>query len=94
MKTTIKGKRYDSEKCETLASYDHRSHSNNYSGTSKLKRASDGTFLVMTDANGQDCYLQDSFHPCEDVQEFLENCDLTDRQEARLVELGLLTVVE
>jgi hypothetical protein len=94
MKTTINGKRYNSEKCEELASYDHRSHSNNYSGTSALMRASDGTYLVHTDSNGQDCWLQDGFYPCEDVLEFVRRCELSDDQEARLVELSVITIVD
>lgn len=93
MKTTINGKRYNSDKCENLVSYDHRSHSNNYSGTSSLLLATDGTYLVLTEANGQDCWVQDSFGPCDDVAEFIDRADVEDDEEARLVELGLLEIV-
>jgi len=92
MKTTHNGKRYDSAKCETLAERDHYSHSNNYAGTTSIERASDGTLLVLTQTNGQDLYMQDAFYvPDEDIN--FDGYDLTDEQEARCAELGLITIV-
>ena len=92
MKTTIDGKRYNSDRCEDLAEYNHRSNGN-YSGRSTLMMASDGTYLVEVASNGQDCYLTDDFGPCYDVNEFIERARLTDEQEERLVALGLLEIV-
>ena len=92
MKTTIEGKRYDSERCETLASY---SHYNNgiYSGTTSLILAKDGTFLTMTRCNGQDLYMRNVMTKCNDPVGWLEGVDLTEEQEKRLVELNLITIV-
>jgi hypothetical protein len=94
MKATINGKRYDSEKCEKLAERDHRSHSNNYSGTTYLLRASDGKFLLHTSANGQDWHVQNDLRECDDPGEFLNSADINDDQESRLVELGLLKIID
>jgi hypothetical protein len=98
MKATINGRRYDSEKCETLAEYDHRGNGNNYAGTSYLLRASDGAYLIHNDSNGQDCHFRHALFLADGYnatpQDFLENCDLDDGQEKRLVELGLLKVVD
>jgi hypothetical protein len=94
MKATINGKRYNSEKCEVLASYDHYNHSNNYCGCTRLVRASDGKMLLLTRSNGQSFHVQNNFCECEDVTDFLSRADITDEQETRLVELGLLTIVE
>ena len=98
MKTTINGKRYNSEKCETLAKLDHYSYgSNNYSGSSALMRAPDGTLLIQTDGNGQDCWTIDNFRHISDLynspSEFISLCDLDDDEEARLVELGLIEII-
>ena len=92
MKTTINGKRYDSERCETLASYDYYNNGN-YSGTSSLMLAKDKTFLSMTKGNGQDIYMKDTMLKCEDPVGWLEGVDLTEEQEKRLVELNLITLV-
>jgi len=99
MKRTINGKLYNSEKCEVLASHAHYHYCNgNYSGTSYLLLASDGTYLIHTDSNGQDCYMRDNLFvaDCGNVtpQAFLERCTLDENEEKRLVELGLLTIVE
>jgi hypothetical protein len=94
MKATINGKRYNTEKCRTLASRDHHNNGN-YSGTSSLIEASDGTLLVHTDSNGQDCWLQDSLclFGTEWATETMDDfADITD--EERLVELGLIVIVE
>ena len=97
MKATINGARYSSSKCEDLAEKRHYNNGN-YSGTSYLLLASDGTYLIHTDSNGQDCYFRDSLFEAnwENVtaQDFLEGCDLDEGQEQRLVELGLLKMVE
>jgi hypothetical protein len=97
MKATINGKRYNSEKCETLAGYDHYNNGN-YSGTSSLLLASDGTYLIHQESNGQDCYFRDNLFEANEenrtATEFLEGCDLDEAQEKRLVELGLLKMVD
>jgi len=93
MKTTIKGKRYNSDSCEELASHDHRNNGN-YSGTSTLMLAGDGAYLVWLDTNGQDCYLSDNFGKCEDVPDFIDWCDLTDDEATRLAELGLIEIID
>ena len=90
MKTIANGKRYNSEKCEVLASRDHRSHSNNYSGITHIVRASDGQLLLHTKSNGQDCWLQDAFYVPDEPINF-DGYDQTDEQTARCVELGLIT---
>ena len=92
MKTTIDGKRYDSERCERLASYDYYNNGN-YSGTSSLILAKDGIYLSVTESNGQDLYMEDSMLECEDPVGWLEGVDLTEEQEKRLVELNLITIV-
>ena len=94
MKVTIDGKRYDTEKCKILASRDHYNN-NNYSGTTSLIEASNGKLLVHTDSNGQDCWLSDCLFPWDSDY---HDCNI-DRyyrieDEARLVELGLIEVVE
>jgi hypothetical protein len=97
MKATINGKRYNSDKCETLAEYNHYNNGN-YCGTSYLLLASDGTYLILQDSNGQDCYFRGNLFAanCDNrtPQEFLENCALDEEQEKRLVALGLITMVE
>ena len=93
MKTTINGKRYNTEKCVILATHDHHSYSNNYAGTTSLLRASDGAFLTHTSANGQDCHVQNSFGACDDATGFLDNAEMDNEQEERCVELGLIVIV-
>ncbi len=97
MKATINGKRYNSDKCETLAEYNHYSNGN-YCGTSSLLLASDGTYLILQDSNAQDFYFRNGLFAanCETrtPQDFLEDCDLDEGQEKRLVALGLITMVE
>ena len=93
MKATINGKRYDSEKCEMLAECDHYSHSNNYSGTTHIMRASDGTLLLYTNSNGQDCWLNDAFYAPEEPINW-EGYDMDDEQEKRCAELGLIVIVD
>jgi hypothetical protein len=97
MKATINGKRYDSAKCETLAERDHHDHSNNYAGTSYLLRAPDGAYLIHDDSNGHSCHFTNGLFLADGFvtpQEFLEHCDLDDDQEKRLMELGLLKIVD
>jgi len=94
MKMTINGKRYDSDRCEKLADRSHHTQgSNNYSGTTYLLLATDGTYLLWTDTNGQDCWLRDDLCVCEDPVEWLDGVYLKDEEEARLVELGLIEMV-
>ena len=92
MKATIDGKRYNSETCEKLAEYDHHNNGN-YSGTTSLLLAKNGEYLECTDSNGQDGYLRDSLTPCEDVKEFLDGATISNDQEARLVELGMIEII-
>lgn len=61
--------------------------------------ASDGTYLIWTDSNGQDRWVTDDFHgfdegSADSVAEFVDRCDIQDDEEQRLVELGLITIVE
>jgi hypothetical protein len=93
MKTIHNGKRYNSDKCEILAERDHYSHSNNYSGTTRIVRASDGTLLIHTTSNGQDCWTQDAFY-APDVAINFEGYRMDDEQAARCAELGLIVEVE
>ena len=92
MRITIDGKRYDSERCEKLASY-HHYNNGNYSGTTSLLLAKDKTFLTMTKSNGQDLYMEDNMLECNDPVGWLEGVDLTEEEEKRLVELNLITIV-
>jgi len=92
MKTTINGKRYDSSRCESLCDYDHHNNGN-YSGTSHLLLASDGTYLIWTDTNGQDCWTTDKFCECCDVTAFIDQCDPDPAEEERLVELELIEII-
>jgi len=92
MKATIDGKRYNTENCEKLASFDH-SNNGNYSGSSTLMKAKDETYLVKTTSNGQDLYLHDSLTVCDCPTTWLENVELDDDEEKRLIELGLIKEV-
>ena len=95
MKTTIEGKQYNSDKCEALTSLTHYS-SGNYSGKSTLMLASDGTYLVHTVSNGQDIYLSDNFRGCAcgEIDDFIERAYITDSEEPRLFELGLIEIID
>ena len=92
MKKTINGKRYDSDRCEELGGRDHYNN-NNYSGTTHLMRANDGTLLVYCDTNGQDLWLRDYMCLLTDTEYTIDDFALSDEQEARCVELGLITRV-
>ena len=94
MKETINGKRYNTDNLEILASMDHRTmNSNNYAGTTSLCRASDGVFLLWEDSNGQDCYFGDSLTLYGNPKIALDGMDMTEKQEKRCVELGLIEIV-
>lgn len=94
MKVTIGGKRYDSDRCEKLAKWDHYTPgSNNYSGTTTLILAKDKTYLLHTESNGQDCWLRNSLSICENPVGWLDEASLSDDEEARLVELGLIEII-
>ena len=77
MTTTNNGTRYDSRKTKTLAEQDHYNNGN-YSGTTYLELASDGTFLLHIDSNGQDCFMTDCFYAIGkgEAADFLEGLDL------------------
>ena len=93
MKIIHNGKRYNSAKCEKLAERDHYSHSNNYSGTSYIVRATDGQLLILTNANGQDCWTTNCFYVPEGEISF-DGYYMNDEQVARCVELGLIEDVQ
>ena len=82
MKLIHEGKRYDTAKCTVLAGVDHYSHSNNYSGTTYLLRASDGQLLLHTESNGQNCYLSNDVNAIDpdQAQDWLSqtNADIQD----------------
>ena len=93
MKATINGKRYDTDKCHTLAEYDHYNNGN-WIGTTSLIEASNGTLLVHTDSNGRDGWLRDCLFawdsPDHDIT--IDSFD-TIKDEERMVELGLIEIV-
>jgi len=94
MQATINGKIYNTDKCHTLASYDHHNNGN-YSGTTSLIEASNGTLLVYTDSNGQDCWLRDCLFAWKSQDHDLTIDDFKNiRDQQRLVELKLIEVVE
>ena len=98
MKNTIDGKRYNTDRCEILGEHDHHNYSGNYSGTTYLLRAKDGTLLLWTDSNGQDLYLRDDLRPFGDDDYSawdwsIDDFDMTEEQEERCVELGLIEEV-
>lgn len=98
MKATIDGKRYDTEKCEMLGEYDHNNNGN-YSGTTHLLRAQNGQLLVWTNTNGQDGYLRDELRAWCDVPAYpyddtIDSYGLSEEQEARCAELGLLKIID
>jgi len=98
MKITSNGKRYDTEKCRKIASQDLHSYSNNYAGCVKLLIASDGTFILETDSNGQDCHIQDDVSVLgkDEAVAWLEesNADMDDDEEKLAIEVGLIEIVE
>lgn len=94
MKTTYNGKRYNSDNCETLAECDYYTvNSNNYSGTTYIVRASDGQLLIHTDSNGQDCWTRDEFFALDCPVDFA-GYKMSETQEARCAELGLIEIVD
>jgi len=93
MKTTIDNKRYDTKKCETLGEIDHYSHSNNYSGTTYLLRASDGKLIVFCDTNGQDCFMSDYITTFATSEYNIDDFTINEEQEKRCAELGLIEII-
>jgi len=92
MKTTYEGKRYSSDRCEEIAHRDHYNNGN-YAGTTTLLRASNGKYLLLAESNGQDCWFTNQFFICDDPAEQLETMEMTDEQEKRAIELGLIEEV-
>lgn len=94
MKATINGKRYDTNKCYTLAEHDHYNNGN-YSGTTSLIEASNGYLLVHTEGNGQSCWICDSLFPWNSVDHdwIIDDFDRI-KDEERMVELGLIELVQ
>ena len=91
MKATLNGTRYDTQTCEELGSYDHQNNGN-YSGTTYLLLAKDGKYLVHTDSNGQDCYLPDSLSVWDPGEDSIDGFRLSEDEEKRCEELGLIKV--
>jgi hypothetical protein len=92
MKTTINEKRYNSDNCETLGKITHYNNGN-YAGNTNLLRAKDGMLLVQNNSNGQDCYFTDCFYPLSHSHLTMDDFELTEEEEKRLVELGLITII-
>jgi len=94
MKHTVEGKRYNSDNMEKLCERDHYNNGN-YTGTTELLLAKDGTYHFITRSNGQDFYVQDGIRMCyaDELNGFLDIADITDEQESRLVELELIELV-
>lgn len=93
MKATINGRRYNTDKCEVLGTMEHYTVSGNYSGSTTLLRASDGTYIVWRDSNGEDCHVGSFMRRWDRVAWPIDDFDMTDEQEARCAELGLIMVI-
>jgi hypothetical protein len=97
MKINYNGKRYDTDKCTEIAEREHYSHSNNYAGTTTLYVASDGAFILATEANGQDWHLQSGARIIDkhEAVAWLDNADpMTEEHETAAIKIGLLTPIE
>lgn len=98
MKITYQGKRYDTEKCKRIASKTLYSYSNNCAGETTLRVASDGTFILETDSNGQDCHISDDISVLlkDEAQAWLQetNADMDEDEEKIAIECGLIEIVE
>ena len=92
MKSTIKGKRYDTRKCEVLGEFSHYNNSN-YTGVTYLLRAPDGRLLVYGDSNGQDLYFKDYVMALDMSSLTVDDFQYDDKQEKRMAELGLIEIV-
>ena len=93
MKATINGRRYNTDKCEVLGTVEHHTTSGNYSGSTKLLHASDGTYLMWRDSNGEDCHMGSVLCMWDRAACPIDDFDMTDEQEARCAELGLVMVI-
>lgn len=93
MKATINGRRYNTDKCEVLCTTEHHTASGNYSGSTKLLHASDGTYLVWRDSNGEDCHMGSFLCRWDRSTWPIDDFDMTDEQEVRCAELGLIMVI-
>jgi len=91
MTTICNGKRYDSNRTETLGTREHF-FNGNYCGTTYIERASDGTLLILTESNGQSVHVTDCFYVLDEEVDF-EGYDLSPTQLARCTELGYITEV-
>lgn len=94
MKITSNGKRYDTANCETIAKRDHYNNGN-YSGTTRLMRATNGAWLLWCNTNGQDCYLTDSISVIgeDNVRENLDSMKMDAEQEKLAVKYGLIEII-
>ena len=91
MKATISGKRYESDRCEVLGRKTYYNNGNPAAYVD-LVRASDGTYLI--DYDSRDCFYGDSsLYLWDEVEYPIDVFDLTDEQEARCVDLGLIKVI-
>lgn len=93
MKITQGGKRYDTERCEEIASRDLYSYNNNYAGTRSLYRAKDGQYLIYQETNGQDFNIRDEIYLVDGVQSEIDKLHLTEAQEKRCAELGIIEII-
>ena len=93
MKATINGRRYNTDKCEVICTTEHHTASGNFSGSTKLLRASDGMYLIWRDSNGEDCHIGSFLCRWDRAACPIDDFDMTDEQEARCAELGLIMVI-
>ena len=94
MKATINGRLYNTDRCNTLAEFEHNNNGN-YSGTTSLIEASNGALLVHTNSNGQDCWMQDCLFAWNSPDHDLTIDRFDDiKDEDRLVEPGQLEIVD
>jgi len=94
MKATLNGKRYDTDKYEVIAEKEVYTSSNNYAGSNKLLRASNGTLLIHESSNGQDLYRRNRVMLYSDTDYTIDDFNLDDAQEARCAELGLIDIID
>jgi hypothetical protein len=96
MKTTVNGKKYDSEKCEVLGEIDHY-NKGLYSGTKYLLRASDGMLLVHSNTNGNDLFFTNDFSEFERYTfggyDLLNDFEMTDEQEELAIKYGIVKAI-
>lgn len=94
MKITYNARRYDSEKMEILCERDFYNNSN-YAGTGYVVRASDGQLFLLSTSNKLDGFRKDGIIPySDDIRLDIDLYDMTEEQEKRCAELGLIEIVD